>query len=42
MSKLIYFDDDWINLDLHPSWIWLGKMEDKNKAMCISAERYFL
>lgn len=41
MSKLIYFDDDWINLDLHPSWTWLGKIEDKNKAMSIKCRKIF-
>ena len=41
MSKLTYFDDDWINPDLHPSWTCPRKVEDKNKAMCMKCRKTF-
>ena len=41
MSKLTYFDDDWINADLYPSGTWLRKVKDKNKAMCIKCRKTF-
>ena len=41
MSKLTYFDYDRINPDLHPSWTWLRKVEDKNKPMCIKFRMTF-
>ena len=40
MSKLTYLDE-WINPDPHPSWTWLRKVEDKNKAMCIKCRKTF-
>ena len=41
MSKITYFDDHWINPDLHLSRTWLRKVEDQNKALCIKCRKTF-
>lgn len=41
MSKATYFDDDWINLELYPSFTWLRKLPDKRKELCTVCQKTF-
>ena len=41
MVKLNYFNEDWINSDLHRSQTWIRKVEDKNEGMCVECRKTF-